>query len=289
MFNIKEYCTNFDRFYKDMNIAIYIGTEHIRSDERLRTLVNQLEDGGCETYFTSADEPLKEGTDVLLSVGGDGTFLSAAMKASDADVPVAGVNLGRMGFLSEYRQEDILAAMISGEYSIEERTMLKADVVTGCPAIDECPYALNEMTVRRCGAAMLGVDVCVDGVMLPTYWGDGIVISTSSGSTAYSLSVGGPIVLPQSKVFIISPIAPHNLNVRPLVVPDSSVISLNVHSRDGRFEFSADNRTSEIAEKTPVEISMAQFSLKRVRLDKSNFIQALVEKLYWGEDVRNIR
>ena len=273
----------------NMNIAIYIGTEHIRSDERLINLIGQLKDGGCDTYFTASDESLREGTDVLLSVGGDGTFLSAAMKASGAGVPVAGVNLGRMGFLSEYRQEDIVAAMISGEYSVEERTMLQAAVVTGFPEIDDCPYALNEMTVRRCGAAMLGVDVCVDGVMLPTYWGDGLVISTSSGSTAYSLSVGGPIVLPQSKVFIISPIAPHNLNVRPLVVPDSSVISLHVHSRDGRFEFSADNRTSEVAENTTVEISMAQFSLKRVRLDRSNFIQALVEKLYWGEDVRNIR
>ena len=272
-----------------MNVAIYIGTEHIRSDERLVSLVDKLREGGCNTYFTSSDEPLMNETDILLSVGGDGTFLSAAMKAADADIPVAGVNLGRMGFLSEYRQEDILSALISGEFSVEERTMLKADVVTGCPAIDNCPYALNEMTIRRSGAAMLGVDVCVDGVMLPTYWGDGLVISTSSGSTAYSLSVGGPIVLPQSKVFLISPIAPHNLNVRPLVVPDSSVISLKVHSRDGRFEFSADNRTSEVSEDTSVEISMAQFSLKRVRLDKSNFIQALVEKLYWGEDVRNIR
>ena len=167
--------------------------------------------------------------------------------------------------------------------------MLKAEVHTGNEAIDGCPYALNEMTIRRSGAAMIGVDVCVDGVMLPTYWGDGIVVSTPSGSTAYSLSVGGPIVLPQSKVFLISPIAPHNLNVRPLVVPDTSTISLRVHSRDGHFEFSADNRTSEVPENTSVEISMAQFSLRRVRLDKSSFIQALVEKLYWGEDVRNIR
>ena len=272
-----------------MNVAIYIGTEHLRSDERLVDLVEKLTEGGFNTYFTSSDEPLKEDTDILLSVGGDGTFLSAAMKASSADIPVAGVNLGRMGFLSEYRQEDILAALVSEAFSVEERTMLKAEVVTGCHAIDSCPYALNEMTVRRCGAAMIGVDVCVDGVMLPTYWGDGLVISTSSGSTAYSLSVGGPIVLPQSRVFLISPIAPHNLNVRPLVVPDTSVISLKVHSRDGRFEFSADNRTSEVSEDTSVGISMAQFSLKRVRLDKSNFIQALVEKLYWGEDVRNIR
>ena len=272
-----------------MKIAIYIGTEHIRSDERLVGLIEALDKCGCITYVVSAGEPLNEGTELLLSVGGDGTFLSAAMKAAECGVPVAGVNMGRMGFLSENRVEDIVDALLTGNYSIEERTMLKASVTTGEAAIDNNPYALNEVTVRRSGAAMLGVDVCVDGVLLPTYWGDGLVISTSSGSTAYSLSVGGPIVLPQSKVFIISPIAPHNLNVRPLVVPDTSVISLKMHSRDGHFEFSADNRTSEVPEGTAVEVSMAQFSLKRVRLHKSNFIQALTEKLYWGEDVRNIR
>ena len=167
--------------------------------------------------------------------------------------------------------------------------MLQASIKTGNVDIDGCPYALNEMTVRRSGAAMLEVNVRIDGIMLPTYWGDGLVISTSSGSTAYSLSVGGPIALPESKVFIISPIAPHNLNVRPLVVPDTSEIMLSVHSRDGHFEFSADNRTSDVSENTQVEIRMAQFSLKRVRLNKSNFIQALTDKLFWGEDVRNIR
>ena len=261
----------------------------MRSDKRLSSLVDALESSGCETYFISLDEPLRDGTDMLLSVGGDGTFLSAAIKAAGDGVPVAGVNMGRMGFLSENRVEDVAEALLSGRYSIEERVMLKAEVHTGNAVIDDCPYALNEMTVRRSGAAMLGVDVCVDGFVLPTYWGDGLVISTPSGSTAYSLSVGGPIVLPQSRVFIISPIAPHNLNVRPLVVPDTSRISLKVHSRDGHFEFSADNRTSEVPEDTSVEVSMAQFSLRRVRLDKSSFIQALVEKLYWGEDVRNTR
>ena len=115
------------------------------------------------------------------------------------------------------------------------------------------------------------------------------MISTSSGSTAYSLSVGGPIVIPESKVLIISPIAPHNLNVRPLVVPDTSTIELEMHSRDEHFEFSADNRTMEMPESAKISIRMAQFSLKRVRLNKSNFIQALTDKLYWGEDVRNIR
>lgn len=272
---------------KNMKIAIYAGADHIRSDERFTALVGELEAGGCYVYVLDNGEDLQQDTDMLLSLGGDGTFLISAMVASRQGVPVAGVNMGRMGFLSENRAEDFACSLLSGKYEIEERAMLEASVCTGEPAIDSCPYALNEMTVRRRGAAMIGVDVCVDGVTLPTYWGDGLVISTSSGSTAYSLSVGGPIVLPQSKVFIISPIAPHNLNVRPLVIPDSSVITIKVQSRDGVFEFSADTRTSIVPVDTEMVISMAQFSLKRVRFEKTNFIQALTEKLYWGEDVRN--
>ena len=183
----------------------------------------------------------------------------------------------------------MLEAVLSGDYTIENRTMLRADINTGVSSVDSWPYALNEMSVRRSGAAMLGVDVEVDGVRLPTYWADGLVVSTSSGSTAYSLSVGGPIVLPESKVLILSPIAPHNLNVRPLVLPDSSKLRLKMQSRDGRYEFSADNRTCEVSDDVQVEISVARFSLKRVRLNRSNFINALTEKLFWGEDVRNIK
>ncbi len=273
-----------------MKIAIYIGAERLRSDERLSRLVSGLQNGGCEVYLVEKDVPLKEGTEMLLSVGGDGTFLSAAIIALENSIPVVGVNMGRMGFLSEGRPEDVVEEILSGEYTVESRAVLHAEIIPDVS--DEAlkpPYALNEMTVRRSGPAMLNVDVCVDGVKLPTYWGDGLVISTSSGSTAYSLSVGGPIVLPESKVLIISPIAPHNLNVRPLVVPDTSEIVLSACSRDGHFEFSADNRTIYVPETTQVVIKMAQFSLKRVRLNKSNFIQALTDKLYWGEDVRNIR
>ena len=272
-----------------MKIAVYIGDGKLKSDPRVTSLLEEFQSGGCSIYAVESDVLISADTDMVLSVGGDGTFLSAARLVAGMDIPVAGVNLGRMGFLSENRPEDIAQAVLAGEYAVESRSMLQADVVTGNPEIDACPYSLNEMTVRRSGAAMLGVDVCVDGIRLPTYWGDGLVISTSSGSTAYSLSVGGPIVLPESKVFIISPIAPHNLNVRPMVVPNTSEITLVMQSRDGHFEFSADNRTADVPEDTEVTIRMAQFSLKRIRLNRSNFIQALTEKLYWGEDVRNIR
>lgn len=272
-----------------MKTAVFIGKEEFLEDSRLVGLVASLSEAGCRPYVIMAGQPLEEGTDMLLSVGGDGTFLSASMLVADKGIPVAGVNMGRMGFLSENRPEDVANALVSGEYTVENRAMLHAEVSSEGNGNISWPYALNEIAVRRTGAAMLSVDVCVDGVTLPTYWADGLVISTSSGSTAYSLSVGGPIVLPESKVLIISPIAPHNLNVRPLVVPDTSVITLKMHSRDGHYEFSADNRTVVLEEDTCMTVSMAQFSLKRVRLNRSNFIQALTEKLYWGEDVRNIK
>jgi len=272
-----------------MKLAVYIGKESADADARVSRLMSELRDGGMDLYELSSGEIPSEGTDMLLSIGGDGTFLYSSKLVIDRGIPVMGVNLGRVGFLSENRPEDIAEALLKGDYVIENRAILKAVVSPEVRSENMWDYALNEITVHRSGAAMLGVDVDLDGIKLPTYWADGLVISTSSGSTAYSLSVGGPIVLPESKVLIIAPIAPHNLNIRPLVVPDSSVLTLKMHSRDGRFCLTADNRTVEVDEDVEVRVIVAQFSLRRVRLQRSNFINALTEKLFWGEDVRNIR
>lgn len=272
-----------------MKLAVYIGKESQENDNRISELLKTLADNGMQLKELSSGEVPDSDTDMLLSVGGDGTFLYSSKLVIDSGIPVVGVNLGRVGFLSENRPEDVAEALLSGEYTVENRAILKAVVTPTVKSDDMWDYALNEITVHRTGAAMLGVDVDLDGVKLPTYWADGLVVSTSSGSTAYSLSVGGPIVLPESKVLIISPIAPHNLNIRPLVVPDSSVLTLKMRSRDGRFALTADNRTVEVGEEVEVKIAVAQFSLRRVRLNRSNFIEALTEKLYWGEDVRNIR
>lgn len=272
-----------------MNIAIYLGKKEAIEAPAVKTLLDELEDSGCRLHVLSEEEKPSVDTDMLLSVGGDGTFLSAAKLVAEDGIPVMGVNVGRLGFLSENRPSAVASALNSREYTIENRAMLKADVQTGDDYIDSWPYALNEFTVHRSGAAMLGVEVILDGVSLPVYWADGLIVSTSSGSTAYSLSVGGPIVLPESRVLIISPIAPHNLNVRPLVVPDDTKITLKMHSRDENIIYTADNRTAVIPSDTEISISVAQFSLKRVRLNRSNFIDALTEKLFWGEDVRNIK
>ena len=269
-----------------MNISVYIGKKGLDSDPGIRGLIRELSEGGCRVSVLADGESPSRDTDIMLAVGGDGTFLSCSRLAASLDIPVLGVNFGRLGFLSEARPSAVAQALLSGGYTVEKRTVLMAETSDGA---DELSYAFNEFTVRRSGAAMLGVEVSIDGECLPTYWADGLIVSTSSGSTAYSLSAGGPIVLPESKVLIITPIAPHNLNVRPMVVPDSSVISLKMRSRDRNVEFTADNMTASIPAETVIVIRVAQFSLKRVRLDRSDFIEALTEKLFWGEDVRNIR
>lgn len=272
-----------------MNIGIYVRDSRISDDARLDRLLSSLRSSGCSVSAVSGRGDVTPGTDLLLSVGGDGTFLSSAMIVGDSGIPVLGVNLGRLGFLSENSPESVAEAIISENYTIENRSLLKADMSSpsGCGNIDGWPFALNEVTVHRAGGAMLGVDVTLDGAALPTYWADGLLVATSSGSTAYSLSVGGPIVVPDSRVLIVAPIASHNLNVRPLVVPDTSVITIGLKARDENVRLSLDNRTVEIGRDVELGISMAQFSLRRVRLNGSSFINALTEKLFWGEDIRN--
>lgn len=267
-----------------MKIAVYVGKEEAGSESRVKEMLSRLEKSGVIFYRIEAGKTPEPDTDMLMSIGGDGTFLTASMMVAQIGIPVVGVNLGRVGFLSENRPEDVAYALLARDYTLEERALLRS-VLKGSEHKES--YALNEVTVHRSGAAMLAVDVVIDGVNLPTYWADGLIVSTSSGSTAYSLSAGGPIVLPASKVLIITPIAPHNMNVRPLVIPDSSHILLRVHSRDNDVIYTSDNRSMKIEEGSELEISLAPFSLKRVRLNKSDFINALTEKLYWGEDARN--
>ena len=276
-----------------MKAYVYIGVtdESVLDDGRVSGLLAEIARGGAEVHVMQPGETALDEADILLSVGGDGTFLAASALAAPRGIPVVGVNLGRLGFLSENRPENVAKALLEGDYVVEEATVLNA--VHDDDGIFEdagiWPFAFNEFTVHRTGPSILGVTVSINGTSLPTYWADGLILSTSAGSTAYSLSVGGPIVMPGAKALIITPIASHNLNIRPLIVPDTSVVRFTVHSRDGKAVFTADNRSVEIADGASVTMSMAQFSLKRVRLNSSNFINALTEKLFWGEDIRNNR
>ena len=273
----------------DMKIGIYIQNDALREDAAFLGLAAQLQEASYELYDIASKSDIRPGTDLVLSVGGDGTFLSAAQTVSDVGLPILGVNFGRLGFLSENRPEAVAQALMEGEFSVEDRTMLNA-TLKGKNArkdIGLLPYAVNEVSIHRKGVGVLGVNVTVDGDTLPTYWADGLLVATSSGSTAYSLSVGGPICMPDTKVLIIAPIAPHNLNVRPLVVPDTARINISIQCRDDRAIMTMDNKTVEIDPSWTIEVAMAQFSLKRIRLSKSEFVKALTSRLFWGEDMRN--
>lgn len=268
-----------------MKIALYIKKKALVADQSVMAFAEKLKQAGCEVYDVATG--LQAGTDMLLSVGGDGTFLSSSRIVAEAGVPVLGVNLGRLGFLSEAKLDGICEPLISGDWAVEEREMLHVRTV-GFEIKDFWPYALNEVSFHRTGAGILESDVVINGNSLPTYWSDGMLVSTSSGSTAYSLSVGGPICMPDVEAFIVSPIAPHNLNVRPLVVASSASISVKVRSKDDKLALMAlDNRDFLIPTGASVEICAAPFKLRRVVLGKSNFIGALRSKLFWGEDVRN--
>ena len=272
-----------------MRIGIVIKKKEIVQDGRFLDMKMQLEEAGYELYDIASKSDIRPDTDLVLSLGGDGTFLGAAQIVSDIGLPVLGVNFGRLGFLSDNSPEEVLPALLEGDFSVEYRDMINATLIgrNARKDIGLLPYAVNEVSLHRIGGAVLGINVSIDGETLPTYWADGLLVATSSGSTAYSLSVGGPICMPDTKVLIIAPISPHNLNVRPLVVPDTAKISITLESRDDKVSMSMDNRTVEIEPDWTVRIAMAQFSLKRIRLAKSNFVKALTVKLFWGEDLRN--
>ena len=272
-----------------MKIGYFVLKDELRKEPRMCALLDELESASYEVYEIKTKADIRPDTDLVLSMGGDGTFLSAAHVVSDIGLPILGVNFGRIGFLCENRPEAVLKALMEGDFSIEYRTVLNATLKGpgARKSIGMLPYSVNEVAIRRKGLSVLGIPASVNGETLPTYWADGLIVSTSSGSTAYSLSVGGPICMPDTKALILAPISPHNLNVRPLVLPETAKVDISFESRDGVAIMSMDNRTEEITQEWSIHVEMAQFSLKRIRLPESGFVRALTSRLFWGEDIRN--
>jgi NAD+ kinase len=229
------------------------------------------------------------GTDCLISIGGDGTFLGCLPHVRNSGIPVVGINWGRLGFLSAASFEalpDTIDEILAQKYTIEERALLEIN----CEALPDTiyPYALNEVGVQRHSPAMMGVHVQLNNDTLPTYWSDGLLVATPTGSTAYSMSVGGPIVVPSSRSLILSPIAPHNLSVRSLVVADDVVVSITVETRESNAFLTIDNQLIEINSGTKLTVRKANFALRVVRLPGNNFFDTIREKLSWGKDNRNM-
>jgi NAD+ kinase len=232
-----------------------------------------------------------EHLDFFISVGGDGTMLKAVTYVRDMNIPVVGINTGRLGFLSTIPKEaiaDQLTQLISGAYRISERTLIEVETKGLSSPTDDLNFALNEVSInRKDSTSMIRVDVWVDQEHLNTYWSDGLIVATPTGSTGYSLSCGGPIIHPESANLLITPIAPHNLNARPLIIPDDRIVRLKVSSGATHHLMSLDSRIESLPNDSEIIIKKAPFRLKMVHLPETSFIKTLRDKLYWGEDKRN--
>ena len=227
--------------------------------------------------------------DFVITLGGDGTILSAIAEVRDSKVPVVGINLGRLGFLASIEKTRIkgaLESMQAGMYAVEKRRLLYLE--SNHPLFGQTPFALNDFTVlKRDTSSMITIHTYINGAFLNSYWADGLIVATPTGSTGYSLSCGGPIIFPNSGNFVITPVAPHNLNVRPIVISDSSVISLQVEGRGENFLCTLDSRFETISADHQLAVRKCEFHLCLVRMPGSSFLGTLSEKLAWGVDTRN--
>jgi NAD+ kinase len=227
--------------------------------------------------------------DFVITLGGDGTILDAVTMVRDNDVPIMGINLGRLGFLASVgktRIEQAVSALVKGMYSIERRKLLYLE--SNIPIFGDNRFALNDCTLlKRDTSSMITVHTFINGAYLNSYWADGLIVATPTGSTGYSLSCGGPIIFPDSDNFVITPVAPHNLNVRPIVISDSSVISFEIEGRAENFLCTLDSRFETITADYQLAVRTCDFRVKLVQLYDDNFLKTIREKLAWGVDARN--
>jgi len=239
------------------------------------------------TDYTDLDSSFK----VMLTVGGDGTFLRAVTYVRDLNIPVLGINIGRLGFLATIQKENIPEAidlLLTEQYSINERSLLTVSTSQKNNDLTDINFALNEISVsRRNTTSMVTVETHLDDEYLTSYWADGLIVATPTGSTGYSLSCGGPVITPNTKSLVLTPIAPHNLNARPLVIPDNTHIKLKIVSREKQALLSLDSRITTVDSNTEIYIKKAAFTLKTILLSEQTFLKTLRKKLLWGEDKRN--
>ena len=274
-----------------MRIAIFGKTIAPENEGYLRQLINELKDNHVEVVDCfNRHDPLHGQVDMLLSIGGDGTMLDAVPLVGTSGIPMLGINMGRLGFISSVAKEEIPQAVeqiLKGRFTIESRTLLELVAPQGV-FNDAVNYALNEINIiRNPEHSLLSIKVFVNDLFLNTYWGDGILMATPTGSTAYSLSAGGPILTPDSHCFVITPIAAHNLTVRPIVIPDESVVRIQVEGREKKFVFSMDSRVCALDTSVELMVRKAKFDIRTVKLEGADFFTTIRNKLSWGKDNRN--
>lgn len=243
-------------------------------------------------YQTFADySDLNSSFDAMISIGGDGTILRAATYVRDSRIPILGINAGRLGFLAKVQKEDIdtfLHIVLKKKYSISHRTLLSLSSDASIEGLSNLNFAMNEITVsRKDTTSMITIETYLNGEYLNSYWADGLIISTPTGSTGYSLSCGGPILTPEVAAFVITPIAPHNLNARPLVIPDTTEIELRVSGREDNYLVSLDSRIASVSNNAVLKIKKTGFKINMIEIPDETFFKTLRNKLLWGEDKRN--
>jgi len=253
-------------------------------------MVNFLKDTDMISYV-SVFESLPKNTDFLFCIGGDGSMLQAIITVKDSKVPILGINTGRLGFLTSLQKESLnigLKQLWENNYTLIDRDLLEVKLPNSNEVVDSFPYALNEITVsRKNTASLISIDTRLNRKSLTTYWADGLIISTPTGSTGYSLSSGGPVMSPHTASFVLTPIAPHNLNIRPLIVPNSTVVELEVTGRGQDHLLSLDSRIISLNQETKILVKKAPFSIATVELNDNAFFKTLQDKLFWGLDTRN--
>jgi NAD+ kinase len=294
-----------------MKIGIYGQFYHENSEIYIQTLLDALQKREAEVLIEahflgiinqnqeitknfsgfSTFTELDSSFDLFFSIGGDGTILKAVTFVRDLGIPIVGINTGRLGFLATIQKEEMtesLNQILEGEYSISERSLLTVQTFPKSKEIQPLNFALNEVAVnRRNTTSMIKVETLVNDKYLTSYWSDGLIVATPTGSTGYSLSCGGPVIDPEANSIVLTPIAPHNLNARPLVLPDSCVVSLKVSGRENSFLLSMDSRIATLENETSIIIKKAPFTIKLLQLHDDSFIKTLRKKLLWGEDKRN--
>lgn len=234
-------------------------------------------------------EDLDESIDFVISLGGDGTMLDTITLVRNKNIPVLGINFGRLGFLAGIGRKELHTAvrsLVNRTYVVDRRSLIHLDASQ--PLFKGLPYGLNEFAIHKTDTSpMIKIHTYLNGAFLNTYWADGVIVATPTGSTGYSLSCNGPIVFPESSSFVITPVAPHNLNVRPIVVPDTNIISFEVEGRTDHFLCALDSRKEIVDKKIQLAVRRESFDVRLVRLNEHNFLQTLRDKLSWGLDTRN--
>lgn len=293
-----------------MKVAIYGLTCQNNTLEYILELLEELHKESAEIYFEkdfyqlileeqnvgvfptfTESSGLDTTFDMFVSFGGDGTILRATTYVRDLNIPIVGVNTGRLGFLSTFKKEDVrkvVKEFVAGAYTIVERSLVEVSSDSHIPEFETLNFALNEITVsRKDTTSMITVETHLNGEYLTSYWADGLIVATPTGSTGYSLSCGGPVIAPMAKSLILTPIAPHNLNARPLVISDETVIKLKVSGREDNHLVSLDSRIATVENGKEIFIRKAPFTINMIEYTSESFLKTLRNKLLWGEDRRN--